>query len=120
MHALHSSGILLALCPGEAPTTVVALQSTLGVEASAVESWVVRAIGKKLLEARIDQPAQKISIIKCTLRTFSEDQWTQLRSQLAVWRVRPFLTMAPESCRTMIVSSLILSNMPVTCPDLCP
>lgn len=46
----------------------------------------MRAIGKKLIEARIDQPGQRICIIKSTLRTFTQDQWGQLQSQLAGWK----------------------------------
>lgn len=61
-------------------------QSALEIEEGAVEAWVVRAIGKKLIEARIDQPGRRICIIKSTLRTFSQEQWGQLRLQLAAWK----------------------------------
>eukprot|EP00884_Botryococcus_braunii_P022700 jgi/Botrbrau1/9113/Bobra.0305s0017.1 len=77
---------LLVLASKTTDISFAAVKSALGVEESAVESWIVRAIGKKLLEARIDQPAQRISIIKCTVRTFSQDQWAQLRTQLGTWK----------------------------------
>lgn len=36
------------------------LQNALNIPAEEVEVWIVRAIGKKLLDARIDQPGQLI------------------------------------------------------------
>lgn len=65
-------------------------QTALNVEDNEVEAWVVRAIGKKLLEARIDQLAGRITIIKSVQRTFSRSQWGQLRAQLAAWKVVPY------------------------------
>ena len=53
-----------------------------------VEVWVVRAIGKKLLEARIDQMRRTVAVTKCMQRTFSATQWRALLTQLGAWKVR--------------------------------
>lgn len=52
-----------------------------------VEVWIVRAIGKKLLDARIDQLARTVSITRCSHRSFGAPQWRELRDQLAAWSV---------------------------------
>ena len=54
-----------------------------------VEVWVVRAIGKKLLEARIDQMRRTVAVTKCMQRTFSTAQWRSLLAQLGAWKVCP-------------------------------
>jgi translation initiation factor 3 subunit M len=62
-------------------------QDTLGVEAGDVEAWVVRAIGKRLLDARIDQLQAAVTITRASHRSFGDSQWRDLRDQLGVWRV---------------------------------
>lgn len=56
-----------------------------------VEVWVVRAIGKKLLEARIDQMRRTVAVTKCMQRTFSATQWRALLAQLGAWKARPLV-----------------------------
>ena len=56
--------------------------------ASEVEALVVQAIGKRIVEARIDQLRGTVSVAKCVPRTFGAGQWRELQGQLAVWKVR--------------------------------
>ena len=48
---------------------------------------MIRASGKKLLEARIDQLRRIVTVQKLTHRTFTSSQWQELRAQLAAWKV---------------------------------
>mmetsp|Transcript_24564 Transcript_24564/g.66988 ORF Transcript_24564/g.66988 Transcript_24564/m.66988 type:complete len:424 (+) Transcript_24564:62-1333(+) len=79
---------LLALCSGgsckEVPFSRI--QSALDIPANAVESWIVRAIGAKLIEGKIDQVQDMVVVSRCTQRTFGAPEWAALRSQLAAWR----------------------------------
>lgn len=65
-------------------------QDALAVGEGDVEVWVVRAIGKKLLEARIDQMRRTVAVTKCMQRTFSSAQWRALLAQLGAWKVCPW------------------------------
>lgn len=64
-------------------------QEALGVGEGEVEAWVVRAIGRKLLAARIDQMRRTVAVTKCAQRTFSAAQWRALLAQLGAWKARP-------------------------------
>eukprot|EP00195_Chlamydomonas_chlamydogama_P009753 CAMPEP_0202900434 /NCGR_PEP_ID=MMETSP1392-20130828/11639_1 /ASSEMBLY_ACC=CAM_ASM_000868 /TAXON_ID=225041 /ORGANISM="Chlamydomonas chlamydogama, Strain SAG 11-48b" /LENGTH=420 /DNA_ID=CAMNT_0049586817 /DNA_START=80 /DNA_END=1342 /DNA_ORIENTATION=- len=62
------------------------IQKALDIPADQVEVWVVRAIGSKLLECKIDQVHSAVTINRCTLRTFSNSDWAGMRTKLAAWR----------------------------------
>jgi translation initiation factor 3 subunit M len=61
------------------------VQAALNIGEGEVEAWIVRAIGKKLLDARIDQLARTVAITRCSHRSFGGPQWRELRAQLAAW-----------------------------------
>ncbi|GAB4818111.1 hypothetical protein N2152v2_005157 [Parachlorella kessleri] len=61
-------------------------EEQLGVPASEVEALVVQAIGKRIVEARIDQLRGTVAVAKCVPRTFGASQWRELQGQLAVWK----------------------------------
>mmetsp|Transcript_2666 Transcript_2666/g.3020 ORF Transcript_2666/g.3020 Transcript_2666/m.3020 type:complete len:408 (-) Transcript_2666:196-1419(-) len=69
---------------GEIPYSLV--KTTLQVEDSEVESWIVKGIGMKLMEAKMDQLREIVIISRCTHRVFGHDQWIELRSRLAAWQ----------------------------------
>ena len=50
-----------------------------------VEQWVVKAIGAKLLEAKLDQVRRVVVVTRCTFRVFGKQQWEDLRRQLHSW-----------------------------------
>ncbi len=62
-------------------------QDALDLEAGQEEAWVIRASGKKLLEARIDQLRRVVTVHKLTHRAFTTSHWQDLRAQLAAWKV---------------------------------
>jgi translation initiation factor 3 subunit M len=51
-----------------------------------VQPWVVRAIGSKLLDGRIDQVAATVTISRCHHRTFTSKEWQGLGQQLSSLR----------------------------------
>jgi len=71
------------------------VQEALGVGEGEVEVWVVCAIGRKLLAARIDQMRRTVAVTKCAQRTFSAAQWRALLAQLGAWKARPALPRRP-------------------------
>ena len=63
-------------------------QDALSLEDGEVEAWVIRASGRKLLEARIDQLRGRVAVTRIPQRTFTADQWRQLTAQLGAWKVQ--------------------------------
>ena len=51
-----------------------------------VESWVVRAISRGLVDARMDQTAATVTVTRTVQRDFGSTQWTGLQSKLRAWR----------------------------------
>eukprot|EP00959_Pyramimonas_sp_CCMP1952_P002231 46274-Pyramimonas_sp.AAC.1 len=70
---------------GEIPYALV--KDTLQINDDEVETWVVRAISLKLLEAKIDQLREMVVFSRCTQRVFGEAQWVELQSKLEQWKV---------------------------------
>ncbi|KAL6781758.1 hypothetical protein ACKKBF_B09335 [Auxenochlorella protothecoides x Auxenochlorella symbiontica] len=62
------------------------IQDALEIRAEEVEPLLVRAIGKKLLEARIDQLAHTVSVSKSAPRAFGDGDWKALQATLRVWQ----------------------------------
>jgi len=62
------------------------VKDTLQIDDSEVETWVVKAIGLKLLEAKMDQLREVVVISRCSNRVFEAAQWAELRSKLVGWK----------------------------------
>lgn len=78
---------LMALSSKSHVVSFQAVQQALGLQNNAeVEQWIVRAIGKRLVEGRIDQLRGSFSVSKCSHRTFTTASWQQLREQLGAWK----------------------------------
>ncbi len=71
-----------------------------------MEAWVIRASGRKLLEARIDQLRGRVAVTRIPQRTFTADQWRQLTAQLGAWKVQA-LHFCLSHCRTPCISGLL-------------
>lgn len=66
------------------------LQERLGLSTAVdVEEWLVRAIGRKLIEGQMDQVKQQVTVTKAAQRTFGPENWGALEKQLAAWKVSP-------------------------------
>ena len=59
---------------------------SLQVPEAEVESWVVRAIARGLLDARMDQMARTVSVTRSLQRAFGSAQWSSLQAKLRAWR----------------------------------
>lgn len=84
---------LLALCAlaekcvgtgGEATYAQVA--EVLSCGADEVEGWIVRAIGARLVEAKMDQVRGVAVITRVTHRVFGDAQWKELAANIQTWR----------------------------------
>ena len=64
-------------------------QDKLACGEAEVEGWVVKAIGRKLIDARVDQLQSTLTISRTAQRSFSSQDWGRLASQLGAWRVGP-------------------------------
>lgn len=76
---------ILSLCSlaaehNEIPYSVIA--STLEIDPSEVESWVITAGASGLLVARMDQLEQVVMVEKCVVRHFGIEQWKVLQERL--------------------------------------
>jgi len=58
----------------------------LQVPVTDVESWVVRGVGRGLLDAKCSQETQTITISRSTTREFGPAQWQALQTKLNTWR----------------------------------
>lgn len=80
---------ILSLCSlaaehNEIPYDVIA--STLGIDSSEVESWVITACASGLLVAKMDQLQQVVMVEKCVVRQFGLEQWKVLQVRLNGWK----------------------------------
>jgi translation initiation factor 3 subunit M len=55
-------------------------------ESDKVESWVIAAVSSGLLQAKMDQLAQVVTVERCVVRKFDVDQWKSLQSKLTAWK----------------------------------
>jgi len=62
------------------------ISEALDIPASDVEDLIVRAIGKRVMEAKIDQLQETILISRCSSRTFENNDWQNLQKDLKQWR----------------------------------
>jgi translation initiation factor 3 subunit M len=77
---------LMGLAHGSAEIKFAEIASSLDLPAGEVESVVVQAIGKRLMEAKIDQLEEVVTVTKCAPRTFGAAQWQELLGQLKSWK----------------------------------
>ena len=68
----------------EIPYQVIA--DTLAIAPNTVEGQVIAAVNSGLLEAKMDQLAQKVMVERCVVRKFDIDEWKGLQKRLQTWR----------------------------------
>lgn len=87
--ALTSKMLLLALVGlfnRRASVSFKEISENLDVAVKDVENLIVQAIGKKLIEAKIDQLEETVLISKCSSRQFEQLEWQNLQKDLKEWR----------------------------------
>jgi translation initiation factor 3 subunit M len=82
---------ILSLCTlasehEEIPYAIIAETLQLS-EIAQVETWVIAAVNSGLLQAKMDQLAQKVMVERCIIRRFDMDQWKALQSRLVLWKL---------------------------------
>lgn len=63
-----------------------AIASTLQVESSEVESWVIDAVSSGLIDAKMNQLEKVVLVERCAVRRFGIDQWKILQKRIDVWK----------------------------------
>lgn len=87
LHKARMSALLaLGTKAGHEEVTFSQIQAALDIPEDQVELFLVRAIGSKLLEGKIDQVRGAVSITRCTMRAFGSAEWKSIRAKLANWR----------------------------------
>lgn len=64
-----------------------AVASTLSIEESDVERWVIRAVSSGLMEAKMDQLRKVVLVERCAVRSFGSKEWEGLKARLDKWKV---------------------------------
>lgn len=70
----------------EIPYAVIAETLKLPGGTTEVETWVIAAVNSGLLQAKMDQLAQKVMVERCVVRQFDMEQWKNLQSRLSLWK----------------------------------
>lgn len=70
----------------EIPYSVIAETLKLPGGSSQVETWVIAAVNSGLLQAKMDQLAEKVMIERCVVRKFDMEQWKNLQIRLSLWK----------------------------------
>jgi len=82
---------LLTLCSLGARQVSISypeIASCLEVDESEVETWGIKAIEAKLMDAKLDQLQRCLIVSHCAARLFSQAHWATMRSKLVGWRER--------------------------------
>lgn len=64
------------------------LATLLNLSADLVEEWAIEAIGKQIIDAKIDQQNEEIVIKSHQLREIKTQEWQQIQNKVVQWRKR--------------------------------
>ena len=82
LHWLYAAKLPMLMCMSWALG-----QEALQVPEGEVQAWVVRAIGRRLLAARMNQTTAQLTVSRVTRAQFGPADWGVLHSQLSAWQV---------------------------------
>ena len=82
---------LLSLCTlaSESKTPEISytqIATALDVSRAEVEDWVIAARGSGLIDAKMDQIREVITVERCVVRKFGIEQWMSLQRKLNLWK----------------------------------
>lgn len=63
-----------------------AIATTLEVDSSEVESWVIDAVSSGLLDAKMNQLEKVVLVERCVVRRFGIEQWKILQKRINLWK----------------------------------
>ena len=78
--------ISLAAEHEEIPYSVIAETLKIPDGTTEIEAWVIAAVNSGLLQAKMDQLAQKVMVERCVVRQFDIEQWKNLQTRLSLWK----------------------------------
>lgn len=62
------------------------ISQEIKISSEEVESFIIDVIATKKVICRIDQKNRKVNVSYCTQRTFSKQNWVQLKETLQLWK----------------------------------
>eukprot|EP00005_Dracoamoeba_jomungandri_P005465 CAMPEP_0174260346 /NCGR_PEP_ID=MMETSP0439-20130205/9653_1 /TAXON_ID=0 /ORGANISM="Stereomyxa ramosa, Strain Chinc5" /LENGTH=385 /DNA_ID=CAMNT_0015344569 /DNA_START=93 /DNA_END=1250 /DNA_ORIENTATION=- len=74
----------LASESSEIPYSLVA--TTLDIDPSEVETWIVKAISANILDAKLEQTREVVAVHSATPRVFTMNEWKHLAQSLDSWK----------------------------------
>jgi translation initiation factor 3 subunit M len=77
---------LAGLANNRSSLTFNEVSTSLDIPTCDVEDIIVKAIGKHLLEAKINQLNETVIISKCYSRKFEDEEWKNLQADMKQWR----------------------------------
>lgn len=80
---------LLTLCTlgtSKEPVSYMTIASSLQISKDDVDSWVIRAVGLKLIDAHVDQLAETVSFSRTMRRVFTANDWQELNERFNGWK----------------------------------
>lgn len=77
---------LIEIIHKKSKLTFEEISAALSVPKEDVEGILVKAIGKRLVEAKIDQLKEEVLVSRCTARRFDEIEWESLLQTIGQWR----------------------------------
>merc|ERR1719223_2194127 len=83
---------LLSLCTlaSESKTSSISydqIASALDISSGDVEEWVIAARACGLIDAKMDQIREVVTVERCVIRNFGIEQWKSLQRKLNMWKV---------------------------------
>eukprot|EP00727_Mastigamoeba_balamuthi_P011726 m51a1_g7176 putative proteasome component region pci domain-containing protein (419) ;mRNA; r:72755-74310 len=86
-HKIRLLGLVSACAAAPAgDVQLSAISAEIDVPEAEAERWVVEAITRQLLTAKIDQQARRVHVSYTQHRVFEAAQWGQLEAKLTAWR----------------------------------
>lgn len=67
---------------GSGDVSYAALVDALGVPATDVETWLIKAIGLKVIEGKMDQMKETFHVQRTTHKIFGAEEWVRLRHSM--------------------------------------
>mmetsp|Transcript_1443 Transcript_1443/g.3121 ORF Transcript_1443/g.3121 Transcript_1443/m.3121 type:complete len:434 (-) Transcript_1443:73-1374(-) len=72
---------------GGASVPYAAVAAALRIPEDEVEPWIVGAVRRGLVDAKMDQMERTVVVEKAMVRRFGKEQWADLGNRLKAWRV---------------------------------
>lgn len=77
---------LVTISMGKTEISYHSVANELNIEESQVETWIIEAIGERLMEAKLDQMNSKVLIRRSNARGFNQCNWADLYERFNTWK----------------------------------